>query len=288
MSETRSCRAVRGRTCRRGACGSPGPWTTSRSRTSWSTSCPSRRSRSRTTSASTRRRRTTRPRWWQRSEVRAVSVVADIPCSSGFPLIQCPSVVGWITVAMAFVIFVGSIYLILAAVFGVRMGYLVVATAFFGWMMIFSSLWAFGFWSQGLGTPTNLGPRGTEPHWQPVAVGVEVTSSKYPVASKYPGAPWQMPKGEGQLASVGTFTSAVQEYMANQANAQLASQGKPATVETTDFAYHDSGNIPIFSFAFLGVSIIGFLIHLPFLDRAERRRKAVLTGGRAPEWRGPA
>jgi len=249
-----------------------------------------------------------------------VSVVADIPCSSGFPLIQCPSVVGWITVAMAFVIFVGSIYLILAAVFGVRMGYLVVATAFFGWMMIFSSLWAFGFWSQGLGTPTNLGPRGTEPHWQPVAVGVEVTSSKYPVASKYPGAPWQMPKGEGQLASVGTFTSAVQEYMANQANAQLASQGKPATVETTDFtvsniefttagktslaagrayfngggpaltvfAYHDSGNIPIFSFAFLGVSIIGFLIHLPFLDRAERRRKAVLTGGRAPEWRGPA
>ena len=54
------------------------------------------------------------------------------------------------------------------------------------------------------------------------------------------------------------------------------------------FAYHDSGDVPIFSYAFLVVSILGFLIHLPFLDRAERKRKAVLTGGRQPQWLGPA
>jgi hypothetical protein len=249
-------------------------------------------------------------------------MIADILCSSGFPLIQCPSVVGWITVAMAFVIFVGSVYLILAAVFGVRMGYLVLAVAFFGWMMIFSALWAFGFWSGGLGTQTNLGPRGTEPHWQPIVAGIKVASEGFPVASKYPNSPWHVPAGTATTShvSTGTFTAAVQEYLANQVNAQLAKGGKPATVESTDFtvsniefttqgktslaagrayfngggpaltviAYHDSGDVPVYSFAFLGVSVIAFLLHLPFLDRAERKRKAVLTGGRAPEWRGPA
>ena len=249
-------------------------------------------------------------------------VLADISCSSGFPIIRCPSFVGWLTVAMAFVIFVGSVYLILAAVFGPRMGYLVLGAAFFGWMILFSALWTFGFWSQGLGTPTNLGPRGTEPHWQPIAVGVQVTSPRFPVASKYPGPPWHAPAGSALAPhpSVGTFTSAVQEYLAAQATAQLAGQGKTETVETADFtvtnvefttsgktslaagtaffngggpslivfAYHDSGNVPIYSYAFLVVSIIAFLIHLPFLDRAERKRKAVLTGGEAHTWIGPA
>ena len=56
----------------------------------------------------------------------------------------------------------------------------------------------------------------------------------------------------------------------------------------TVFTYHDSGNIPIYSYIFLGASIILFLVHIPFLDRAERKRKAVLTGGKAPEFRGPA
>ena len=35
-------------------------------------------------------------------------------------------------------------------------------------------------------------------------------------------------------------------------------------------------------------SIILFLIHLPLLDRAEKKRKAFLTGGGAPAWYGPA
>jgi hypothetical protein len=39
---------------------------------------------------------------------------------------------------------------------------------------------------------------------------------------------------------------------------------------------------------FLIFSTIGFAIHLPFLDRAERKRKNILTGGTAPVWRGPA
>ena len=266
-----------------------------------------------------------------------MSVLGAIFCGPG---ITCSNVVGYITVAMAFIIFVGSIYLILAAVFGPRMGYLVVAVAFFGWMMIFSGLWVSGYFiSQGPTTKTNLGPRGVEPHWQPVAVGVRVASPRYPVITSYPGKPWSQPTGpeDPRQASVGTVTTSVQEFLAEQANTQLVRAGKEkesqvvsplggegvaptAIVQPADFtvtdvafttsghtslaaahavysnggplvtvlAYHDSGDVPVYSYAFLVVSILGFVGHLPFLDRAERRRKAVLTGGKAPQWLGPA
>ena len=62
-------------------------------------------------------------------------------------------------------------------------------------------------------------------------------------------------------------------------------QGGP---EVEIFAYRDSGNVPVYSIAFLGASVVAFLIHLPFLDRAERRRREFLTGGTAPPWYGPA
>jgi hypothetical protein len=39
---------------------------------------------------------------------------------------------------------------------------------------------------------------------------------------------------------------------------------------------------------FLIGAIILFAVHLPLLDRAERKRKAFLTGGTAPAWYGPA
>ena len=246
-------------------------------------------------------------------------VLADIPCGPG---LKCSSIVGYLTVIMAFVIFVGSVYLLLAAVFGPRMGYLVMAVALFGWMMILSALWAFGFWSQGLDTPTNLGPRGTEPHWQAFGVGVQVASSSYDVVNKYPDKPWIAPQGENdeRTASVGTVTTAIQGFVAARANAQLAQSGSKETVAAEDFtvtdveftsvgrtslagahaffsgggptltvfAYHNSGTVPLYSYFFLGGSILLFLIHVPFLDRAERRRKAVLTGGKAPTFLGPA
>jgi hypothetical protein len=58
--------------------------------------------------------------------------------------------------------------------------------------------------------------------------------------------------------------------------------------EVIVFGYHDSGNVKVYSWAFLIASVIGFAVHLPFLDRAERKRKDVLTGGKAPEFLGPA
>ena len=47
-------------------------------------------------------------------------------------------------------------------------------------------------------------------------------------------------------------------------------------------------SVPRYSWMFFGGSIALFLLHLPFLDKAERKRKEILTGGNAPPWYGPA
>jgi hypothetical protein len=241
---------------------------------------------------------------------------------------------GIAVIACAFILFVGSVYVILSAVFGLRMGYLVLAVSFFGWMIVFSSIWTFGQPKVlGVtGTLRNLGPRGTEPHWQVFAAGTGPQRTTYAGAEKYPNPPWRAPTSADK-SSVDTAKTAIQKYLVEQATKQFEKEGvnvcppegvqaptcytfDPSTFVVTDFAfmpaqdgtslgaahayftaggpeltvyvYHDSGNVPAYSFAFLAASIVGFVVHIPFLDRAEKKRKAILTGGAAPPWYGPA
>ncbi len=229
---------------------------------------------------------------------------------------------GGLAVVMAFTVFIGSVYLLLAAVFGRRMGYLVLAVAFFSWMILFSSLWTFGFFSQGPTTPVDLGPRGAEPGWLPIAAGF-TPPARYPEYTDYPNGPeWKTPGTNVVVAaSVQSATGAMQAFLANQANAKLGkATGEPGALSTSDFtvqnlkfathgkvslvaaqafyngggpvvnvyAYHNSGSVIRYSWMFLIGSILGFAIHVPFLDRAERKRKEILTGGTAPPWYGPA
>jgi len=243
------------------------------------------------------------------------------PTCIGFH-VDCGTMVkGVLGVAMGFTLFIGSVLLLLSAVFGRRMGYLVLAVCFFGWLMLYSALWTFGFWSQGPTTPVDLGPRGAEPGWVVEAAGQNVTSFPYSQYRDYPtGGEWITPS-PGLSASVQSVTGAVQAYLAEQANAKAGkTQFEPGAFQTTDFtvqdirfaadgkvslaaaqAYyngggpqitvylrHDSGSVPRYSWMFLIGSTLGFLIHLPFLDRAERSRKEILTGGTAPPWYGPA
>ncbi len=226
---------------------------------------------------------------------------------------------GILVIVCAMILFVGSVYLLTAAVFGLRMGYLVIAVSFFAWMIIFSSLWAFG----APGTLKNVGPRGTEAHWQVFDASTQATRTKFPQTVNYPGRGWHAPgKNDPALTAIPTVTTAFQNYLAAQAQEQLGKEGKGETVvdpttftvqnvmfstakdgthlaagvgflasggpAITVFAYHDSGNVPVWSWAFFFASIVGFGIHLPFLDRAEKSRKAILTGGAAPAWYGPA
>jgi hypothetical protein len=224
---------------------------------------------------------------------------------------------------MGLILFVGSVYLLLTAVLGRWMGYLVLMVTFSGWMMVLSGLWAFGFYSQGPDTPVNLGPRGAEPAWIPLLASTEETSDRYGAFSSYPGGPWEEP-GSGELtSSVQSVSSIVTDFLADEANEELeiphtdprALTGSRFTVDSIHFApaedgetslavvqahfseggplwtvslYHDSGSVPRYSYMFLAGSVILFAIHLPLLDMAERKRRDFLTGGAAPAWYGPA
>jgi hypothetical protein len=229
---------------------------------------------------------------------------------------------GVLVVAMGFVLFIGSVLILLGAVFGRRMGYLVLAVALFGWIMILSSLWTFGFYSQGIETPVNLGPRGQEPGWVVESVGID-PEPVYEVYASYPGGTeWRVPgDNDNDTGSVQSVTTAAQGFLAAQANEDLGTEiHEPGAVQTTDFtvedvrfatdgdvslaaatAYftdggpilrvylrHDTGSVDKYSWMFLIGSTVLFAAHLPFLDRAERRRKEILTGGTAPPWFGPA
>lgn len=238
--------------------------------------------------------------------------------------ITCETLIkGGLTTVMAFVLFVGSILLLLSAVFGRRMGYLVLAVGFFGWMAILASLWTFGFWSQGPDTPVNLGPRGAEPSWVVEAVGTSPEPVKHEAYATYPeGEAWRVPgSNDNDTASVQSVTSAAQGFLAHRANEELGlGIHDPGAVQTADFvvqdirfatdgqvslagarAYssgggpvltlymrHDPGSVNRYSWMFLIGSLVGLAIHLPLLDRAERKRKEILTGGAAPPWYGPA
>jgi len=251
------------------------------------------------------------------------------PLGAVFELAKLSSVFwkGTAVIICAFILFVGSVYILLSAVFGLRMGYLVLAVSFFGWMIILSALWTFG----APGTPRNLGPRGYEPHWAVVAAGQGSVSSKFPKTENFPGPPWHDPDAAA-TPSVDSVKAVMQEYLAGLAAKQLDQQGTKVctatsaptaacfTIDPTTFTVQDmkfakvngtslaaahvfygpggpvvtvvvardKGNVPKYSIAFLGSSLFLFLVHLPFLDRAERRRKDILTGGTAPPWYGPA
>jgi hypothetical protein len=237
--------------------------------------------------------------------------------------VACDTILkGGLAVVMGFVLFVGSVLLLLSAVFGRRMGYLVLATAFFGWMFLLSALWAFGFWSQGPETPTHLGPRGVEPAWVVEAAGVRPHPPRDVFATYPDPATWRPPgRNERDAASAQSVEGAIQSYLAALVNEEQGIEPlAPGAVQTIDFGVqdirfavdgdtsvaaahafyrgggplltvylrHDSGSVPVYSWIFLIGSLIGLAIHLPLLDRAERKRKEILTGGTAPAWYGPA
>jgi hypothetical protein len=224
-------------------------------------------------------------------------------------------------VAMGLILFVGSVYLLLTAVLGRWMGYLVLMVSFSGWLIMLSSLWAFGFFSQGPDTPVNLGPRGAEPAWVPLLASTDSTSDEYEQFQAYPDAPWVQPKPGQKAAEVQSVTGIVNDFLAEEANLELEiPETDPTAVSGVDFAvdsihfadaggtqlavarahfleggplwtvslYHDEGSVSKYSYMFLVGSMILFGVHLPLLDRAERKRKDFLTGGTAPPWYGPA
>ena len=61
-----------------------------------------------------------------------------------------------------------------------------------------------------------------------------------------------------------------------------------ATLHHPGRAEPDPSLVNRFSWLFMIVSFLAMVAHVPFLDRAEKKRKDILTGGGAPPWLGPA
>ena len=142
-----------------------------------------------------------------------------------------------------FILFVGSVYLLLAAIFGRWMGYLVLAVAFFGWMTIQSGLWLFGFWSQGPDDEDQ--PRAARPRRQrgwsmpPGSIPVPSTTSSPPTrAGNTPSRTRTDPSVE---ADVQAAQGVVAAYMAKQANAAARASTRPRSTRScpTQFVVDD-------------------------------------------------
>ena len=220
---------------------------------------------------------------------------------------------------VGFGLFIFSVYVMLTAIFGRWLGFLVLMVSFSGWMVLQSALWLFGFWSQGLETPTNLGPRGSEPAWVALEAAVDETSTRYEAYASWPGDPWRVPDADN--ADVQSASGAVTAFLAEHTNEELGLEetdptailGSQFAIDSIRFAedsgtklavvqshftgggplwtvslYFDGGSVPRYSYMFLAGSVVLFVAFLPLLDRAERKRKEFLTGGGAPAWYGPA
>ena len=226
----------------------------------------------------------------------------------------CTGWCGWGVLIASMVLFPGTVWLLTGAVFGNRMGYLISATSFFGFMIILSAIWTFG----APGTPRYLGPKGDLPAWVTVAAGQQLESQALPVVEQYPNGPWEPVETDDPEREPATL--AFQAFLAEEATAELQEEGVEGEVTSSQFqieqlrfttiedqpvamarafaleggsevlvfGYKDPGNEPLPSYVSLAVSVIGFAVHLPFLDRAERKRKEILTGGGQPPFRGPA
>ena len=228
-----------------------------------------------------------------------------------------------VTIA-GFILFVGSVYLLLAAIFGRWMGYLVLAVAFFGWMTIQSGLWLFGFWSQGPDTKTNLGPRGPDATWVVDAAGLDpgavheelaaYPSGEYPEpdttdptvrggrpdrrrASWPPTWPSRRTSSSGSTRPRSTRSCPTQIVVDDLRFATAADGTRLAVAQahysgggpsTTVSLHYDGGQVWHYSAMFFAIAVILLLVHIPLLDRAERTRKEFLVGGSAPPWYGPA
>lgn len=103
---------------------------------------------------------------------------------------------GVIATVLSIAVFFGTPWLVLSIVLGARMAYLVIASVFFGLMIILSAMW-FG---------NALGPKGPETTWHAIGVGDDLTEvegfgASYDV-SEYPGGDWEIPARDRRLADL--------------------------------------------------------------------------------------
>ena len=107
---------------------------------------------------------------------------------------------GLLVVITGFVLLPGSVYMLLATNFGALKGYLIAATAFFGFLMMLSAVWLFGI----PGTTPLTGPKGTQPTFKSFTID-DPQASTYDAVRDFQGQAgngWQAaPEGEVEAGS---------------------------------------------------------------------------------------
>jgi hypothetical protein len=107
---------------------------------------------------------------------------------------------GLLVVLTGFVFLPGSVFMLLAANFGALKGYLIAATAFFGFVTMLSAVWLFGL----PGTTPLTGPKGTQPSFKFFTIN-DTQASTYDRVRDFQGSAgngWQAaPTGEVQAGS---------------------------------------------------------------------------------------
>ncbi|MBA3268811.1 MAG: hypothetical protein H0T70_11225 [Acidimicrobiia bacterium] len=93
-----------------------------------------------------------------------------------------PQVRGALYVVIAMVVLPGSAFLLLSTNMGARLGFLLAAAGFCGWMFTLGGVWLI----------YGSGPKGREPSWKPqeTIVGEVSEASRNPAAARYP-AGWE-------------------------------------------------------------------------------------------------
>jgi hypothetical protein len=127
---------------------------------------------------------------------------------------------GLLVVLTAFVFLPGSVYMLLASNFGALKGYLIAGTAFFGFLVMLSTIWTFGL----PGTPALTGPKGVEPTFKFFTID-DPQASTYDSVRNFQGGAgngWQAaPEGEVAAGSAEETLKADLETARQRAVADL-------------------------------------------------------------------
>lgn len=124
----------------------------------------------------------------------------------------------------AMIVFVGSVFLLLALIMGARLAYFVTASITLGFTLIMGVVWSIN----------PLGPLGQLPEWDPVDAAETASALEDDKASDYPDGGYEPPNPDDQIqvTQASELESAATEYVAQQIS-EGEIEGFPATPQFT-------------------------------------------------------
>lgn len=226
---------------------------------------------------------------------------------------------GVAAVVAAIIVFIGSMFLLLAVIMGARLAYFIAASITLAMVFIMTLVWSYG---------TPLGPVGKLPEWNPVDLAESTNQIEFGPAAQYPDQPWEVPAeddtaaktraAELESAAIDYLAEAIQEkkggeflaetdasvvtesarlleqggqeYGALELETSTAAKEKAAEADPDQsFTPPDATLIVVMSYdpgnpsgkarILAGGVFLVFALHLFGLSRAERRTAKELNGG---------